>query len=297
MKLIPLYDLQHEINRLFIAGSKFAKDDPRLRKQAVVFNKLGEKSPVFKKIAESIENLLNAETLDSSTKLLDVSTLLYAVLYTQGETVDTEQQEQQITELKPVIPLKDVYTDKSYLTLKPLIEALKLQQEGRLEVMKSAMEYGKYNDFRLYRLFDAALADRYIDFADYIETTVIPAIGSPIIPFIINNFDYKGKTDDVRRFRILYRLGYCGIPEMIDEILAGKSVPLQIEAVKALSNDPKNEETLINLAGDKHKAIRIATYEALADLNTETAKRILTELFTSGKRKSDISELGKILKR
>jgi hypothetical protein len=218
MKFVPLYDLQHEINRLFIAGSKFAKNDPRLQKQAAVFNKLGEKSPVFKKIAESIESLVKAETIDSSTKLLEVSMLLYAVLYTQGETVDAEQQEMKLT---PTLSLKNIYTNKSYLALKSLIEALSLQKGGRLENVKAAVENEQFNDFRIYHLFDAALADRYTEFADYIETTVIPAIGAPMIPFIINGFSFEGRADDVRRFRILHRLDYHGIPGMVDEILTG----------------------------------------------------------------------------
>ncbi|MDR1592872.1 MAG: HEAT repeat domain-containing protein [Prevotellaceae bacterium] len=294
MKFLPLYDLQKEINRLFIAGSKFAKNDPRLQKQAAVFAKLGEKSPVFKKVAEGIENLVNAESADSSTKLLEVSTLLYSILYTQGETVDAEQQ---ATELKPVLPLKDVNTNRSYLALKPLIEALSAQREGRLDDVKTAFENGQFNDFRIYHLFDAALADRYAEFADYIETTVIPAIGKPMIPFLLNGFSYEGKTGDIRRFRILSESGFSGILEMADKILTGNSSALlQAEAVKILSNDSKNEDLLIKYAGDKHKPIRLAAYKALANLNTETAQRTLAELFISGKRKQDVSELGDVLK-
>ena len=41
----PLYDLQQELNRLFIAGSKFAKNDPRLQKHIPILKKLGEKLP------------------------------------------------------------------------------------------------------------------------------------------------------------------------------------------------------------------------------------------------------------
>jgi hypothetical protein len=289
MKFLPLYDLQHEINRLFIAGSKFAKNDPRLLKQAAVFNQLGEKSPVFKKIAEGIEALINAESVDSSIKLLDLSTLLYAVLYTQGETVDAEQPK---TELSPVLLLNDVYTKTSYLAIKPVIEVLTLQKGGRMYNIKAAFENKRFNDFRIYHLFDAALADSHTEFADYIETVIIPAIGKPIIPFIINNFNYEGKMDDVRRFRILHKLHYHGISGMIDEILAGKSVLLQVEAVKTLNN----AELLIKFAGDRQKAIRLAAYNTLANLNTETAQRTLVELFVSGKKKSDMSELSETLK-
>jgi hypothetical protein len=94
----------------------------------------------------------------------------------------------------------------------------------------------------------------------------------------------------------LRKLGYSKIPEMVNEILAGKSVPLQAEAVKTLGNDPQNEELLIKFADDRQKPIRLAAYEALANLNTETAQRVLVELFVSGKKKSDIPELGEALK-
>ncbi|MDR1583464.1 MAG: hypothetical protein LBS55_09465 [Prevotellaceae bacterium] len=234
MKFLPLYDLQQEINRLFIAGSKFAKNDPRLQKQVAVFNKLGEKSSVFKKIAKGIESLVKAESVDSSVKLLEISMLLYSILYTQGETVDEEQQE---TELKPVLPLKSIYTDKSYLALKPLIDALTLQKAWRINTIKAAFENGQFNDFRIYPLLDTALADRNHALADYIETTVIPAIGRPIMPFIINGFSYEGKIDDIRRFRILHKANYSRIPEMVDKILTGKSsISLRAEAMKAIDN-------------------------------------------------------------
>jgi hypothetical protein len=301
MKLIPLYDLQQEINRLFIAGSKFAKDDPRLQKQVAVFDKLGEKSPVFKKIAEGIESLINVESVDSSAKLLEISTLLYSILYTQGETVDAEQPE---TELTPVLSLNDVHTNKSYLALKPLVEALTLQKDGRINTVKKAFENGQCDDFRIYPMLNAALADRNYGLADYIETVVIPAIGKHIIPFIVNGFHYEGKMEDVRRFRILCKLGFSDISKMANEILACKSsVLLQAEAVKALGaesvkalGDSGNEDLLIKFTDDKQKSIRLAAYETLASLNTNTAQHILVDLFISGKKKQDASELSEVLK-
>jgi hypothetical protein len=299
MKFLPLYDLQKEINRLFIAGSKFAKNDPRLQKQAAVFAKLGEKSPVFKKVAEGIENLINAEPADSSSKLLEVSTLLYSILYTQGETVDNGQP---ITELNPILPLKDVHTNKSYLSLKFLIEALSMKKEGRMGTVIMAFENKQCNDFRIYHLLDAVLADRYTDFADYVETTVIPAIGAPMIPYILKGFSYEGKTDDVRRLRILSKLSYSGIFEMADEILTGKSsVELQAAAVRILGAESVKTlsgklELLIKFVGDKQKTVRLAAYETLAQLNTETTQNILVELFIKGNRKSDAADLSEILK-
>jgi hypothetical protein len=293
MKLLPLYDLQQEINRLFIAGSKFAKNDPRLQKQAAVFNKLGEKSPVLRKIAEGIDALVNAESVDSSARLLEISTLLYSVLYTQGETVDTGQQESKLT---PVLHLDDVYTGMSYLTIFHLFEISSVQMGGRIDYLKVILESGLVNDFRIYRLLVAALEDRDGEFADYIETAVIPEIGKPMIPFIVNSFSYEGRESDVRRFRLLRDFDYHGISEMVDKILAGNSMPLQIEAMKTLGINPDNEELLIKFIDDRHKPVRLAAYKALAGLKTESAERVLVDLFVSDRRKTDISELGEILR-
>jgi len=292
MKLIPLYDLQKEINRLFIAGSKFAKNDPRLQKQTAVFNKLGEKSPVFKKIADGIDALVNADADDSSAKLLEISTLLYAVLYTQGETVEPEQTE---AELNPALSLNDIRTDKSYKELKPLIEALTQQKEGRLDTVTSAFENGKFSDFRTFYLLNIALADRYPELVDYIENKIIPSIGQPLLPFILNGFSYEGRAEDVRRFRVLNKLAYPKISEIVEEIFAGKSVPLQAEAVKTLGKDPNNEDFLTKFADDRQKPIRLSAYEALANLNTESAQQKLVDLFIANKKKSDASELSTIL--
>ena len=99
----PLYDLQQELNRLFIAGSKFAKNDPRLQKHVPILKKLGEKAPVFNKLAQEVESLLQVESTQAAEKLLNVATLLYSVLYTQGVTVEAEAQK---SEQVPTIAYK-----------------------------------------------------------------------------------------------------------------------------------------------------------------------------------------------
>ena len=78
MKLQPLYDLQQEITRLFVAGSKFAIGDPRLLKHVAVLNKLGEKAPVFKKLATDLEDLTKTDAQQSSEKLLSIFYIIYA---------------------------------------------------------------------------------------------------------------------------------------------------------------------------------------------------------------------------
>ncbi|MDR1898008.1 MAG: hypothetical protein LBR10_14595 [Prevotellaceae bacterium] len=273
MKIQQLYDLQQDINRLIIAGSKFAKDDPRLQKQIQVFNKLGEKAPVFKKIAEGIENLVGADITDSADKLSDISVLLYSVLYTQGETVEDSTNAEGSTKLEPILPLDDIRTDKSYMTLKPVIEALSTRRSGRLEVLKNAFENNLLNDFRIYHLLDIALEDKYNDLADYVETVIIPSIGKPMLPVLLKNFNYKDTVGDVRRFRLLNELNYPKIRETIEEIFAGKSKRLQTEAITVMSKNPEKEDLLIKFSSNRRKPVHTAARQSSEDLDTANAQQ------------------------
>lgn len=282
MKLQPLYDLQYEINRLFIAGSKFAKGDLRLQKQIPVFRKLGEKVPVFDKLATGIEDLVQTDTRQSAGKLMTLSTLLYSILYTQGEMVEAEAD---MHEQQPLIALDDVNTGFSYLQLRPVIEALSTSNQGRLEVLMDAKRRGLFSDSRTYQYLDLALADKYGELADYVEKTIIPAVGKPMLPFLQRSFQYLDKTEHVRRLRLLEKLGSAEIPQMIEHILAGSLPSLQAETVIILAKDPSNEELIMKLAGDKNKLVREAAYKSLAKLGSKNAIERLKDLYLQSKDK------------
>jgi len=263
MRIQALYDLQQEINRLYIAGSKFAKNDPRLTKQLPILNKLGEKAPVFKKLAQNVEELIQSEAAESSEKLLNTGILLYSVLYTQGET--TEENVEQ-SELNPSFNLNELNTTVSFLEIKPVIEALTSTRQGRMAVVENAFKRGIFKDFRTFEYLDAGLGDKYSELANYIEETIIPSVGKRMFPIIKKNFSYEVRTEDVRRFRLLYQMEDQDMNTMIKTILEGSAVKLQVEAVKILANDVANEELIAQLANDKHKAVREAASWALDKL-------------------------------
>ncbi|MDR2916955.1 MAG: HEAT repeat domain-containing protein [Tannerella sp.] len=283
MRLQPLYDLQQEINRLFIAGSKFAKGDPRLQKQIPVFIKLGEKAPVFAKLANDIEELINTDSRQSAAKLTSISTLLYSILYTQGETLDTELD---VREQEPLIHISDVNTDFSYLQLHPVIQALSTSNSGRLEILKDAKDRGIFSDSRTFQYLDYALADKYGELADYVEKVIIPAVGKPMIPFLRKNFQYADKTEHVRRLRLLDLFDCPDIPLMIEHILSESLPLLQSEAMVILAKDPSNEEIITKLAEDKNKTVREAAYRALAKLGTRNAMERLKDIYVKAKGKT-----------
>ncbi len=285
MKIQALYDLQQEINRLYIAGSKFAKNDPRLGKQLPVLNKMGEKAPVFKKLAQNVEELMQSETTDSAEKLLNTGILLYSVLYTQGEMT---AENTEVSELQPAFNLQELNTSVSYLELKPVIEALTTTNQGRMAIVENGFKQGIFNDFRTFEYLDKGLADKYSDLADYIEKTVIPSVGIKVLPFLKKNFSYEGRTEDVRRFRLLYQMHDKEINEMIEKVLEGDVVNLQAEAVKMLADNPENENLIIKLADDKHKLVRETAYLSLAKLNTKTSLEKLLQVFVNNKNNTNL---------
>lgn len=287
-----LYNLQQEINRLFIAGSKFAKADPRLQKHIPTLNKLGEKAPVFAKLAKDIEELLQTDSQQSAEKLMEISTLLYSILYTQGQTIEANAT---LKKQVPNIPLSQINTEFSYLQLKPVIQALTTSNSGRLEILTDAFERNIFKDSRTFPYLNIALADKYSDLCDYIENTIIPSVGKAIIPFLAEGFKYEDKTENVRRLRLLNHFEYDQIAMMIEKIFEENLPNLQSEAINILSNDSKNEEFITNLTSDKNKTIRGAAYRALAKIGTHSSLEKLYNLYANNKNKTNQTLLAEAL--
>ena len=290
----PLYDLQQELNRLFIAGSKFAKNDPRLQKYIPILKKLGEKAPVFNKLAQEVEALLQVESQQSAEKLLNVSTLLYSVLYTQGVTIQAEATK---ALQEPNVSIADVNTTYSYLQLKPVLQALTQSNSGRLEVLKDAFERGIFKDSRTFGYLSYALADKYTELADYVLQTIIPTCGQAMLPFLLSDFRLEDRTENVRRLRLLYQLKYAEMDSLTDKIF-GESLPnLQAEAISIIAErkDTQTEDFIMSLTSDKNKLVREASYKALAILGTQRSIDKLLALYETNKAKGNAKALAEAI--
>lgn len=290
----PLYDLQQELNRLFIAGSKFAKNDPRLQKYIPILKKLGEKALVFNKLAQEVEALLQVESQQSAEKLLNVSTLLYSVLYTQGVTIQAEATK---ALQEPNVSIADVNTTYSYLQLKPVLQALTQSNSGRLEVLKDAFERGIFKDSRTFGYLSYALADKYTELADYVLQTIIPTCGQAMLPFLLSDFRLEDRTENVRRLRLLHQLKYTEMDSLTDKIF-GESLPnLQAEAISIIAEkkDTQTEDFIMSLTGDKNKLVREASYKALAILGTQRSIDKLLALYETNKAKGNAKALAEAI--
>jgi len=86
MSLALIQESAKEVRRLAIAGSPLAVGDFRLKKLIAPLEEAGAKVPVFGQVAKAMSNLVNGNEADSAAHLLSLSTLLNAILYTQGLT-------------------------------------------------------------------------------------------------------------------------------------------------------------------------------------------------------------------
>jgi len=86
MSLALIQETAKEARRLAIAGSPLAVGDFRLKKLIAPMEQAGAKIPVFGQVAKAIGEVVNGKEAESAANLLSLSTLLNAILYTQGQS-------------------------------------------------------------------------------------------------------------------------------------------------------------------------------------------------------------------
>ncbi|MCM2372358.1 HEAT repeat domain-containing protein [Aporhodopirellula aestuarii] len=269
MSIAALHQVFDETRRLAIAGSNLAADDFRLKKLIPVLNKSGAKAPVFAKVAESVERLIKANPKESAAALLDLSSLVMAILYTQGELGGQGR-------IKPIksigIPLTKTQTPARLL--KPVIDALTSGGSGRLETVREAYQQGVFQDPRLVNHAIAGLDDRYSEMADLMEK-IVGDYGPSIVPLIEYAIAIKGKSGDGRRLRILHRLAPAKARPMVLDAFENGSKEMKLAAIACLGDDPADLELLMQQAGSKQRDVRVATYSRLALFDTPEVNELL----------------------
>lgn len=274
MILQPLLELQTEVNRLIIVGSRFANNDPRLQKLLPIFEKMGEKAPVFQKISGNIEALLKAPTTESAEHLKALSTLLYAVLYTQGKSIV----EGEITEQSPMMNIDEVKTPLTYLELQPTIQALTTKGSGRYEVITTAFHRELIHDVRLYPYFVQGLADKNSDISEFIKEYIMPAVGILLIPFLLQDLTLDDVKINAERISALITLNYDFPDALIQSIVNSRKTHLQIALLPLLIQQSHYSELLVKLSQHKNKPLKIAMIKTIAkSQNTEIWQILVTE--------------------
>ncbi|MCC6510815.1 MAG: HEAT repeat domain-containing protein, partial [Pirellulaceae bacterium] len=251
MSLAVLNQVYTEARRLAIAGSNLAVGDFRLKKLVEPLEKSAQKAPVFGAVAKAIDKLVGGTDKDSAQSLLDLSSLVLAILYTQGQS-SVEGKTQPIASKE----LSLVTTQLPARVLKPLIEALTSTGGGRMEVIREGYERGAFDDIRLVNPAVKALDDSYSEIADFVTDNILPKFGSSILPEIRDKIDIKGRAGNVRRLRLLHALDPAGARPIVLEAFENGSKEIRIAALGCLGDSAEDLPHLLEQAEAKSKEVR-----------------------------------------
>lgn len=261
MGLEILHDLHGEVRRLAVAGAGLAKEDFRLRRLVPVLQKAGAELPVFSRLADLTAALADPGTEEPGEKLLELASLLQAVLYTQGVVGCSGE----LVPLRLTPVTGPAGTGVSYRKLKPVITALTTRGPGRYEIIKAAQEEGLFRDLRLLLPALDALDDSFTELSELVFQ-ILRGHGRGILPVLQAGFRRDGGRGDARKLELLSAiLGAEGRDLYLDALENG-SVAVRVAAVRALKDLPDAEGILRALLKDRKKEIREAAEDTLQKL-------------------------------
>ncbi|MBY9082230.1 HEAT repeat domain-containing protein [Paenibacillus sp. HN-1] len=280
MSTAVLNELRLELDRLYIAGSDLAADDFRLKRLHPKLQALGERAPIFKRLAEGVEGLtqLGNPPETSASRLLDLGLLLTSVLATQGSIEISGEAES--------LPEKgtNLTTTLTFRQLSELRGALTSTGAGRYETVTSAFKQGSFSDLRLLPLAVQALGDSYVELAEFAMKEIIPSYGAEAVPILADGFDPTGGRPQARRLLALAAIGREEDKTLLAEAAEGGSEEVRIAAIESLGRYAEYTPELIGYSGDSKKGIRQAAYMALAQNATPEGLEKLYTAFSSKDR-------------
>ncbi len=262
MSIAVVNQTYDEIRRLMIAGSGLAAEDFRLKKLVPPLRKSAAKAPVFGRVADGIEKLLESSPEGSARALLDLAALVTAILYTQGQTGLKGSLEPIGTE-----GLELTTSEVSGRHLRPLIAALTSPGSGRLEIIRDAYQRDAFNDLRLVRPAIQALDDTYKEIAEFVGEHILPRYGKAIHPQVSQGFRIDGKTADARRLRLMHRLDPEATRDLVTEALEHGSKEVKLAALGCLEGRLDAVDFLLEQSRARSQEVRRAAYASMATID------------------------------
>src|SRR5262245_13166300 len=275
MSIAVLNQVYDEARRLAVAGSVVAAGDFRLKKLVPPLEQAGAKAPVFAKVAEAAKRVIDGPEDASAESLLELTSLVTAVLYTQGETGSAG-------ELQPIetVDLGGEMAQTSARLLKPLLEALSSTGSGRLELIKVAHERGAFRDLRLIKPALSGLDDPYAEVGDFLAEKVLPMYGKAILPELRKKFDPKGAKGNPRRLKLMHAIDPGGTRDAVKQSLDEGSKEVKVAGISCLGAEKEDLQLLIEQAGSEAQDVRAAAFGALSAIDHPAAIAVLEKAIT-----------------
>ncbi len=270
MSIAILNDVYSELRRLAIAGSVVAPGDFRLKKLIEPLKISGDKAPIFNRVAECVEQVVNSTEKTAPSALLELGSLVGSILHTQGSTGIEGK-----LESLPASPMTMQRTQTSARMLKPLMEALTTTGSGRFEQIKSAHEMNLFNDLRLVRPALQAIDDSYAEIRDYVADKILPIYGRAILDELLATFDVKGKAGHGRRLKVIHKIAPAEARELVKRALDEGSKEVKLVAIECLGDSDDDLSYLLEQASARAKEVRAAALLSLSRLNAAEANAML----------------------
>ncbi len=266
MNLTPLYELKVRLEHAAIVGTSLIAEDFRLQRAIDGLAPLAAASPVFAKIKAGADALLTAPSEGRGAKLLDVLSLVDAVVYTQGTTGVAG-------DMEPLTIGAGGYVSASYGQLQPLIAALTGTGSGRMTVIQDAWENhpAYFSDFRVLPHVVTALGDNYAELADLAEK-MLAARGADIIPLLKKDFVPDGKKEMVRRVKLIANLAGAAENEWYKAVLPDSKKAVREMLIAALSLSQDNTQLLLDLCRSERGSLKNAAFRSLACMDAPEAR-------------------------
>ena len=283
MAIAILSELNSELTRLFVAGSRLCNGDPRLKKYVDPLGRMGEKAPVLLRLATLLEELLDTPPELSARKLLETEAFLLSILSTQGDPTDKNRTPGDKKENPAHASLladrqySSSGTTVSYRRLSPVLTALSTSGGGRMQALESALELGFFCDPRLAQPVADALASNSPDVTGFLIADVLPVVGTPIVPYLLSIFNSEGNVADARKLRALYKLMAERALSLAQECFDSGSPHVKIEAANILGDFPQCETLLLGGLGGK-KDVREAVMKSLIRMDSHAGIDKILEL-------------------
>lgn len=271
MDIAPVYELKARLRAAAIAGTNLLSEDFRLKKAAESFAPLAKASPVFAKINEMTQKLMND---GSPENLLDTITLVDAVITTLG-TVEVTGEIGDI----PAAGGGTAIVNAPYSQLSAVLGALTEPGGGKYNTFMEIKEEHPelLNDYRVKPALVKGLGASYSELADEVAKT-IGNMGEDMLPLLKNGFDPKGGKEMSRRVLVIEKIAGAGENDFYLEQLENAEKDVRKLLVYALRHDENNINRLIGMTKTEKGKAKDAAYTALAKFKSEKAAAPLHEL-------------------
>ena len=284
MDITPLYELRNRLRTAMIAGTNLLSDDFRLKRAVEAMQPLEKAAPVFAKIGELGRSLIAPEQTDKVDALLQVITLLDAVLCTQG-MVGISGQIEEISENH----FGTAVTNAPYSVVKTLLDALTSSGSGHYSYVLDTHELHPelFEDYRIKAAMVQALGAGYVELADRVADW-LKEEGEEILPLLEKDFNPKGKKEMIRRVHVIEAVAGAKANDFYIKQLDGAEKEVRQALIYALRHNSDNLELLTELTKtEKGNAKKMACF-ALVHMNDERSGGFFKKMCE--KKEQDVME-------